>query len=115
MTPYAAPPDFAYDREDIAFAYREYQRVMAHWHEAMPPGRMLDLRYEDLVSDPEKSVRELLGYCQLDWDEACLSPEKNERAVDTPSRWQVRQPVYKSSVGRYHHYAPWLGAIGELA
>ena len=114
MTPYAAPPDFAYDREDIAFGYREYQRVMAHWSRALPVGRMLEVQYEELVEDPEPNIRRLLEYCGLSWDPACLSPEKNERVVDTPSKWQVRQPMYKTSVGRAQHYAPWLGAIGTL-
>lgn len=115
MTPYAAPPDFAYDRDSIAYAYRDYLRIMQHWREVMPEGRMLEVDYESLVDEPEISVRKMIAYCGLDWDPACLSPERNERTVDTPSRWQVRQPIYKSSVGRSHHYAPWLGAIGELA
>ena len=114
MTPYAAPPDFAYDRDDIAFAFREYQRVMSHWTRALPPGRMLDVQYESLVEDPEPNIRRILDYCSLDWDSACLSPEKNDRVVDTPSKWQVRQPMYRTSVGRAERYAPWLGAIGEL-
>lgn len=114
MTPYAAPPDFAYNRGDISFAYREYQRVMSHWTRALPPGRMLEAQYESLVEEPEPAIRRLLEYCQLDWDPACLSPEKNERVVDTPSKWQVRQPMYKTSVGRAQNYAPWLGAIGDL-
>jgi tetratricopeptide (TPR) repeat protein len=114
MTPYAAPPDFAYNRDDIAFGYREYQRVMAHWIQMLPVGRMLDVKYEALVDDPEPNIRRMLEYCGLSWDTACLSPEQNERVVDTPSKWQVRQPMYKTSVGRAQHYAPWLGAIGEL-
>lgn len=114
MTPHAAPPDFAYDRDDIAFAYREYRQIMSHWKGSLPSGRMLEVRYESLVEDPEPNIRRILEYCGLGWDPACLSPERNERAVDTPSKWQVRQPMYRTSVGRAKNYAPWLGAIGEL-
>jgi tetratricopeptide (TPR) repeat protein len=114
MTPYAEPPDFAYDRGDIAFAYREYRRVMSHWSRSLSAGRMLEVSYEALVEEPEPNIRRILEYCGLGWDPACLSPEKNDRVVDTPSKWQVRQPMYKTSIGRAVQYAPWLGPIGEL-
>ena len=57
----------------------------------------------------------MIEFCGLDWNEACLQPERNERAVRTPSSWQVRQPVYKSSVERWRRYEPWLGALADLA
>ncbi len=114
MTPYASPPEFAYDREDIAYAYREYQRLMSHWQTSLPAGRMLEVSYEDLVDNLEAGAKKIVEYCGLPWDEACLTPEKNEQPVMTPSLWQVRQPVYKSSVGQSRNYGQWLGALADL-
>jgi len=56
----------------------------------------------------------MVAFCGLDWNEACLYPEDNERAVATPSVWQVRQPVYTGSVERWRKYEPWLGAFADL-
>lgn len=114
MTPFAAPPDFAYDRGDIEFAYREYVKLMRHWTEILPPGRILDVDYEDLVSAPEPVIRRILDYCSLEWDDRCLRPEENARAVDTPSRWQVRQAIYGSSVSRSSHYPQWFPGLSRL-
>lgn len=114
MTPFGQPPDFGYDRDEIAFGYREYLRVMTHWRSVFPPGRMFELDYETLVSRPESAIRELVAHCGLEWEEECLSPEANRRVVETPSRWQVRQPLYTTSVGKARNYRAWLGPIAEL-
>lgn len=114
MTPYQMPLDFAHDRENIVFVYREYQRLMAHWRSVLPPSRFMEVDYETLVSDPKATTRSLVDFVGLDWDDACLRPQDNERAVKTPSMWQVRQPVYRSSVERWRRYEPWLGAFAEL-
>jgi hypothetical protein len=90
---------------------------MAHWREVLPPGAMLEVRYEDLVGDFEADARRIVGYCGLEWDEACLAFHKTERPVRTASMSQVRQPVYRSSVGRARPDAaqlrPLLDALGQ--
>ena len=98
--------DFAYDRSDLAFAYRQYERLMEHWRRVLPPSRFTEVRYETLVADREAETRRLIEFCGLDWDDACLSPERNERLVTTASLWQARQPVYTSSVDRWRRYEP---------
>jgi hypothetical protein len=103
-----------HDRENIVFAYEQYLRLMRHWRNALPEGTMLDIRYEDVVNDRERMTRALLDFCGLDWNEACLRPEDNDRSVVTPSAWQVRQPVYNSSVGRWRKFEPWLGPFARL-
>jgi tetratricopeptide (TPR) repeat protein len=106
--------DFAQDRADIVSAYRAYSRLMTHWRNVLPEDRFLEVQYEELVQDRETQARKIIAFCGLDWNEACLRPERNQRAVQTASVWQVRQPVYKTSLERWRRYEPWLGALREL-
>ena len=102
-------PPFAHDPENIIFYYRQYERLMSHWQRVLPKGSMLEVRYEDMVADPTKTIGEILAFCGLEWDEAVMHPELNQRSVRTPSYWQVRQPVYPTSVERWRKYEGWLG------
>lgn len=106
--------DFANDRGDLVWEYRQYERLMAHWRSVLPIDRFLDVDYKSLVSEKESGTRRLIAFCGLDWDEACLRPEDNQRIVRTASVWQARQPVYRSSVERWRNYEPWLGELREL-
>lgn len=105
---------FGNSKKDLVDGYLGYLRVMEHWRDILPPGLMLEVDYEKLVTDTEKELKRIVSFCGLDWDEACLQHEKNARDVNTPSRWQVRQPVYVSSVARWRHYEPWLGEFSSL-
>lgn len=102
------------DLQTFARYYREYERLMAHWQVALPM-RIHEVQYERMVEDPEATSRALIAHCGLEWDPACLEFQKTDRAVRTPSRWQVRQPIYRSSVGRWKKYelqlAPLLKAL----
>jgi len=113
-TPNRVPVDFAYDRSNIVFAYREYLRLMEHWRSVLPADRFIEVNYEDVVSDRETQARRMLDLIGLDWDDALLHHESNERNVITPSLWQVRQPIYTSSVERWRRYEPWLGEFSSL-
>jgi hypothetical protein len=113
-TPNVMMGAFTNNRANIVFAYRQYLKIMEHWRTVLPPDRFLEVRYEDLVLSQESETRKILEFCGLDWDEACLQPEANERSVSTPSVWQVRQPMYASSMGRWKNYEPWLGEFAEL-
>ncbi|HUG79568.1 MAG TPA: sulfotransferase [Burkholderiales bacterium] len=101
---------YANDLEDIASFYRAYERLMQHWR-AVLPGAIFDVDYAALVRERERVTRELLAFCGLDWEDACLEFDTSERVVATLSRWQVRQPVYADSVGRRDRYAPYIGAL----
>jgi tetratricopeptide (TPR) repeat protein len=105
---------FASDRGDLAAYYRQYLRVMEHWRGVLPPDRMIDVDYEQAVAAPEQTARNLIAFCGLDWDPACLAPDRNADAVRTASRWQARQPIYRTSVERWRNYEPWLGELREL-
>ena len=106
---------WAHDKGNIAFNYRCYLDVMEHWRAVLPPTRFIEIRYEELVTDPEGAARQLLDACGLAWSDDCLTPELNPRAVTTPSLLQVRRPVYRSSVERWKRFEPWLGDLASLA
>jgi hypothetical protein len=114
MTPNATPPAFACDRESIAFVYEEFLRLADHWRAVLPAETFHEIQYEELVTDRERNTRDLISFCGLEWDDRCLHPEANLRAVSTPSYWQVRQPLYTSSIGRRRDYEPWLGPFKRL-
>jgi Flp pilus assembly protein TadD len=98
--------------ESLGHYYRQYERLMQHWARALPLP-ILEMRYEDTVADTEAQARRLIEFCGLEWDESCLDFHRTSRAVNTPSRWQVRQPIYSSSVERWRRYEKHLGPLRE--
>jgi hypothetical protein len=113
-TPNQGPSEGGHNKSDLVFSYKEYLRLMAHWRSVIPADRFLEVDYEELVSNREEVTRAMVAFCGLEWDEACLHPEQNHGAVSTPSLWQVRQPVYKTSIERWKKFEPWLGELKEL-
>jgi tetratricopeptide (TPR) repeat protein len=113
-THFAPRPGFSAAPSDLVFYYRQYLRLMTHWRRVLPAERFVEVDYQALIDDPEPVSRKLITSCGLDWDPACLRPERNDRVVKTASRWQVRQAIQKSSVTRRHRYEPWLGEFREL-
>jgi hypothetical protein len=88
---------------------------MSHWRRVLPPDSFLEVDYEDLTARPEETARRMIAHVGLEWDDLCLKPEMNARRVKTASRWQVRQPIYRTSVERWRRYEPYLGALRDLA
>jgi tetratricopeptide (TPR) repeat protein len=109
----AAHP-YANDLDDLAHYYTEYHRLMQHWQAALPQGAMLDLPYENLVEEPELWARRLVEFAGLPWDAACLDFHLSYRTITTSSRWQVRQQISKSSVGRWRHYESFVAPLERL-
>lgn len=105
---------FANSKADLVLYYQHYTWLMQHWRTILPPELLHEIDYEQLVTDPEPTVRRLIAFCGLDWDGTCLQPEANHRPVKTASLWQVRQPISRGSVDRWRHYEPWLGELGQL-
>lgn len=87
-----------------------YRRLMGHWESALPI-RIQTVDYESLVSDPEPNIRALVDACGVPWDPACLDFQNNRRAVRTPSKWQVRQPMYRSSIDRWRRFERHLTGV----
>jgi tetratricopeptide (TPR) repeat protein len=114
---FASGQEFTYDIEDIARYYRSYAQLMRHWEDALP-GKVLRIRYEDVVEDLEGNVRRILDFCGLPFEPACLEFHKTERSVRTASSEQVRRPIFKDGLEQWRHFEPWLGplrsALGDL-
>jgi hypothetical protein len=106
-----------YDLRELGRYYRHYERLMDHWRNLLPPDRFFEIGYEAIVADLEGEARRLLDSCGLSWNPACLSFHRTRRPVKTASAAQVRQPLYPSSVGRWHRHArhlePLLAALRQ--
>jgi tetratricopeptide (TPR) repeat protein len=114
FTRFARPLSFAYDRDDLAYYYRQYERLMAHWRQVLPPDRFLEVDYDALTASPEPETRRLVAFTGLQWDDRCLAPEENPGLIRTASLWQARQPIYRRTSSRRQRYAEWLGILASL-
>lgn len=104
--------DYSYDLLDIAAYYIRFDRLIARWREELQ-GRMIEVRYEDLVADQEGETRRLLSHCRLQWSDECLSFHTNSAPVSTPSATQVRHPIYADSVARWKQHAAALEPVAR--
>jgi tetratricopeptide (TPR) repeat protein len=109
---FARGQDFCYAVEEIARYYRTYLELMRHWNQVLP-GRVLRVSYEDLVEDLGAGVRQILAHCGLEFDAACLAFHRSQRAINTPSSEQVRQPLFREGLFQWRHYDPWLNPLRE--
>ncbi len=105
---------FAYKKSNIVAYFKAYLASMEYWRQNLQPQTMFELDYEDLVTDPDTVIPQVIEFCGLPWSEACLRHHENKSAINTPSRWQARQPMYLSSTERWKRYEPWLGEFTEL-
>jgi tetratricopeptide (TPR) repeat protein len=103
--------DHTYDLGELGRYCRRYQALMAHWARVLPAGRIIDVRYEDVVADLEGEARRIIAHCGLDWDARCLAFHQTQRPVRTASASQVRQPIYGGAIGRWRVYEPFLGPL----
>jgi hypothetical protein len=101
---------YAYDFRSLGDYYHKYLRLLRHWREVIRLP-VLDVCYEELVTDQEAMTRRLLEFCGLPWNDACLKFHESARTVSTASSDQVRKPLYISSIGRWRHYAAHLGEL----
>ena len=110
---------FSYELGELGRYYRAYRALMAHWRAILPSEVLLEVRYEDVVDDLEGQARRIVAHCGLPWDDACLAFHQTQRPVRTASALQVRQPIYRDSVGRWRRFGdrltPLLDALGPDA
>ena len=107
---FARGHEYSYNLETLGLYYLQYERLMRHWQEVLDIA-ILDVSYEDLVSESEEVARRMIGFCGLEWDEKCMRFYDTERPVATASYEQVQRPIYKSSLGRSKHYERYLGPL----
>jgi Flp pilus assembly protein TadD len=108
---------FTYDLGELGRYYRAYMEIMSHWRRVLPVSAVLDVSYEDIVSDLEGQARRLIEHCGLPWDDRCIEFHKTERPVKTASAIEVRRPLFRSSLERWRRYgsglAPLLVELGR--
>ena len=107
---FARGQNFTYELGEIGRYYRDYVELMAHF-DAVLPGRVHRVFYENMVDDTEGEVRRLLAYCGLPFEESVLRFHENQRAVRTASSEQVRQPIFREGVDQWKHYEPYLAPL----
>jgi tetratricopeptide (TPR) repeat protein len=105
---------FSYSLEELAAYYVGYRRLIDHWHAVLPPGRILKVRYEDVVADQEGQSRRLFEHCGLPWEDQVKEFYKNTQASTTASAAQVRQPIYKSSVAKWKQFERHLEPLRKI-
>ncbi len=113
MENFNADQRYATDFEDLAHFIAQERRLMDHWKSVLPL-TILTIHYEEVVANLEGQARRLLEFLGAPWDDRCLNFHQQERAVQTPSRWQVRQPIYSKSVGRWKHYGDYLPGLESV-
>ncbi|WP_293880716.1 tetratricopeptide repeat-containing sulfotransferase family protein [Sphingomonas sp.] len=110
---YARGQAFSYALDDMARYYSDYVRLMSHV-DAIQPGRVHRVIYENMVNDTEGEVRAMLAACGLEFEENCLRFHENDRAVRTASSEQVRRPINRDGIAAWRNFEPWLGPLKEV-
>ena len=103
---------YSYDMVALAQHYVAYRRVMAHWHRVFP-GRILDIAYRDLVSDPERTARKVFAFCGLAFEPGCIDVTRNEQKIATLSMVQAREPIHARGNDQWRAYAEWLTPLQD--
>ncbi|MGB7328586.1 MAG: sulfotransferase [Rubripirellula sp.] len=98
------------DLNALAYYHRQYQQMMDHFERTLPI-KIHHVSYEETVVDCERVARGMIDHCGLEWDPACTDFHQNRRSVHTPSKWQVRQPMYTSSVQKWKRFESHLRPI----
>jgi tetratricopeptide (TPR) repeat protein len=107
---FARGQSFTYDLGELGRYYRNYVELMAHF-DAVLPGRVHRVFYENMVEETEGEVRRLLDYCGLPFEEGVLRFHENQRAVRTASSEQVRRPIFREGMDQWRHYELWLDPL----
>lgn len=106
----ASAANYATGLEDTAHYFTQYKRLTAHWRELFGKN-ILDLSYDDFVQEPKPILEKLLDFCGLEWSDNCLKFYETDNFVKTASIWQVRQPLYQKSSGRWRNYHDHIGPL----
>lgn len=109
---FAEGQEFTYSLEDLGRYYRDYVDLMAHWDKVLP-GFVLRVNNEDVIADLEGTVKRILDFCDLSFEQSCLNYYQTDRNVRTPSAEQVRQPVQAGGIDHWHRYSGFLGTLAD--
>lgn len=104
--------EWSFDLDSIINQYKNYDAMIKHWRKVLPI-KILDIRYENLITDFDNISKNIISFCQLPWEESCLEFHNNKRPVNTASVWQVRQPIYQRSKARWKQYENHINSLKE--
>ncbi len=105
--------NFSYRFKSLGGFYLLYEDLMKHWDNTFG-NRIYKINYEDLIKNQKEEIKNLLNYCDLEWDENCMSFYKNKKSVSTASLAQVRNPMYKSSMAQWENYSEKLKELSSI-
>tara|TARA_Y100000591_G_scaffold296030_1_gene285880 strand:- start:419 stop:757 length:339 start_codon:yes stop_codon:yes gene_type:complete len=105
--------NFSYDQEDLVKYYRQYVDLMEFW-QSKYKNSILDIKYENLVSNNEEEIKKIIKFCGLDFEKNCLSFYKNKTPIKTMSTAQARQPIYRTSLNSFEKYKGYLKIIENM-
>jgi len=111
---FAGEQNHTYDLAELGRYYRRYAALMAHWRQVLPKSFLLEVQYEDVVGDLEREARRIIAHAGLEWSEQCLAFHETKRPIRTASASQVRQPIYKSAIGRWVPYKDLLAPLLDV-
>lgn len=110
---FSSDQSWATDFGDLAYFVKRYRALMSHWR-AVLPLPILEVQYEDTVANVDVTAKRIISFLDVQWDDRCTDFHRNDRAVQTPSRWQVRKPIYNSSIDRWRHYQSHLPELNAI-
>ena len=104
--------EYAFNLDNLVAWYKEYIRLMGHWRQIFGE-KILTVDYNNTINDTEKTVKDIINYCNLGWESECLLFYNSKRTINTASNWQANQPIYKSSKQRWKNYDKFIPEIIE--
>ena len=105
--------NFSYDQNELVSYYKQYSSLMNFWNDLIPY-KIYEAKYEKIIENPENEIREIINFCNLPWEENCLSFHKNKTPIKTMSTAQARKPIYKSSVNSFEKFSPYLKELNKI-
>ena len=101
---------FTNSLEDIVNFYKFYEEIMEFWKNKIS-SEIHEIKYETLIEEPEKNIKEILKFCELDWSEKCLNHHKNSKSIKTASATQARKPIYKTALKSTSNYLEFINPL----
>ena len=105
--------NFSYNQKELGTYYNLYLDLMKHWKNVIP-NSFYEANYEEIIENPDKQIKKIIEFCDLPWEENCLSFHKNKSPIKTMSTAQARQPIYKGSVNSFDKFSPFLTELNKL-
>ena len=104
--------NFTYDQNDLVKYYKSYEDLMNFWNSKFT-NSIFEVKYENLISNNEKIIKEIIKFCNLNWEENCLNYHNNKTPIKTMSTAQARKPIYKTSLNQFEKYKEYLNILEE--